>query len=190
MTTKQLTKADILNEPIDLINEMEVVLAASPPVTSKWKSAEKMVHTTAFEYYYGLGDKRSATKVAEYMKLNPDTIKTWSYKFKWVDRVHERDLLRSDVNVVHMPKEIADVKKALADYLGRELQAVINYNKDGTVKSVTGPKLKSIKELDAGLTVYYRVTGEKAREDAAAAAALQNNNGNGVNIQFIIKGRT
>lgn len=49
--------------------------------------AEK--HTLAYELYNSLGEKRTCKKVAELMGLSEKTIKTWSYKYKWQEKLEQ-----------------------------------------------------------------------------------------------------
>ena len=100
---------------------------------------EQPHHEKAFEYYYGLGEKRSYDKVAKEFSVSPSTVKLWGKSLRWKQRLKERDLqvarevagrtLADEVNhrernlqIVHMAlvqlaKAVADghVKMALGD---------------------------------------------------------------------------
>ncbi|MCE7699950.1 MAG: hypothetical protein K8E24_014375 [Methanobacterium paludis] len=52
---------------------------------------EKTKHLEAFEYYYGLGHKRTLSNVAEEYGLNVGTISSWAREFEWGSRVEARD---------------------------------------------------------------------------------------------------
>ena len=65
----------------------------------------------AFEFYYGLGDKRNKQTVANQFNVSLQTIKNWSNKYNWDDRLIERDKTNakkaaelSDVTVVEVNK--------------------------------------------------------------------------------------
>lgn len=175
----------ILDEPLELISEVEKASKGLVTARASWQEAEKMVHATAFEYYYKLGDNRSLAKVAAYMKVTQETITRWSGRFKWQARIKERDQLVRQDDRAHNSLQIMEVKKAVADYLGAELQATVKKMEDGTLK-VQGPKIKTLKDVNAALDAYYRVTGEQQLEDAAKRGR---DNANPVNIQFVVKGR-
>lgn len=180
-----LTKQEILLEDADLVSEVEQMTSGKIAVRESWKEAEKRVNAAAFEYYYSLGDSRTLSKVAKYMKLTEQTIQRWSSRFKWGERIRAREIQSLDRANVHTKLEIEDVKKAVADYLGEELRGTVTYDKDGKV-TVHGPKIKSLKDVEKAVDVYYRITGELAKEDAARQ--VKDPTG-GVNIQFVIKGR-
>lgn len=176
----------LYDDPNDLISDVEKMTKGQIVIRDSWKLAEKMVHTTAFEYYYNLGEKRSLAKTARYMKVQDETVKKWSSKFHWVERVRERDMIRLTDNRPHNSFEIEKVNKHVADYLGKQLKAVIAYNDDGSIQSITGPPIKTLKDIEAALSIYYNVTGEQDRKDALK---VTKDPSNGVNIQFVIKGR-
>ncbi len=53
---------------------------------------EQPHHETAFEYYYGLGEKRNYQKVAIEFNVSTSTVKLWGKSFRWKERLKERDL--------------------------------------------------------------------------------------------------
>jgi transposase len=93
----------------------------------------------AFEYYYGLGEKRSYEKVSKKYGVALSTVKLWGQSFGWKNRIKERDLqiaremasraLSDEVSrrerslqivqmaLIHLAKAIAEgkVKMTLAD---------------------------------------------------------------------------
>ena len=56
---------------------------------------ETLQHTEAFEYYYGLGDKRSQRLVAGKYGVSGKTIAKWSKAFNWQERIELRDMENS-----------------------------------------------------------------------------------------------
>ncbi len=100
---------------------------------------EQPHHEKAFEYYYGLREKRSYGKVAREFNVSASTVKFWGKSLRWKQRLKERDFqvartvanrtLADEVNhrernlqIVHMAlvqlaKAVADgqVKMALGD---------------------------------------------------------------------------
>lgn len=73
---------------------------------------EKLKHTEAFEYYYSLGDKRTIKQVATKVKISQPTATNWNKRFKWQDRVIQRDnansikLARKTDNSILQQKQI------------------------------------------------------------------------------------
>jgi hypothetical protein len=180
-----VTKQDLMLEEADLVSEVEKMTAGKIQVRESWREAEKRVHAAAFEHYYSLGDERTLMKVAKYMKVTEQTVQKWSSKFHWQERIRVREVQARDRTNVHTKLQIDEVKQAVADYLGEELRATVEYDKNGKIK-VHGPKIKNLKDVEKAIDVYYRITGELAKEEQARA---MKDTGNGVNIQFVIKGR-
>ena len=60
-------------------------------VTSRGLVKEKEHHEQAFEYYYGMGERRSYEKVAARFQVALSTVKLWGKSFHWKGRVRERD---------------------------------------------------------------------------------------------------
>jgi hypothetical protein len=54
-------------------------------------ATEKEHHEQAFEYYYGMGERRSYEKVAARFQVALSTVKLWGKSFHWKQRVRERD---------------------------------------------------------------------------------------------------
>ncbi len=48
---------------------------------------EQPHHEKAFEYYYGLGEKRSYEKVAKEFKVSPSTVKLLGKSLRWQERL-------------------------------------------------------------------------------------------------------
>ncbi len=50
---------------------------------------EQPHHEKAFEYYYGLGEKRSYNKVAKEFNVSVSTVKLWGKSLRWKERLKE-----------------------------------------------------------------------------------------------------
>ena len=59
-----------------------------PPVT---KNHERPEEAEAFRLYYGMGSKRSYERTAEAVGVHPNTIKKWSIKHDWHERIKALD---------------------------------------------------------------------------------------------------
>lgn len=92
--------------------------------------AEQAHHEKAFEYYYGLAEKRNYQKVAAEFNVSISSVKLWGKSFRWKLRLKERDIevarrmatrtLGDEVNhrernlqIVHMA--LVQLAKAVAD---------------------------------------------------------------------------
>ncbi len=60
--------------------------------TARTLAKEQPHHERAFEYYLGLGEKRSYEKVAKEFKVAASTVKLWGKSLRWKERLKERDL--------------------------------------------------------------------------------------------------
>lgn len=58
---------------------------------SKTSRPEQERHQQAFERYYALGEKRSFARLAQDLGVSVATLKVWSRKYSWQNRVRERD---------------------------------------------------------------------------------------------------
>lgn len=81
----------------------------------------------AFDFFYKLGGERSYYKVAQKFGVSGATIKNWSIKYEWQDRIKELDmnngkevLTGSDAAIiVEMNRNREIIKKGLSDFLKR-----------------------------------------------------------------------
>lgn len=64
----------------------------------------------AFEYYYGLGDKRSYPKVAKEFKVITQTIYNWSKALNWKKRVKTRDARIAEMVQDNLETSVAQKK--------------------------------------------------------------------------------
>ena len=52
---------------------------------------ETLKHQRAFDFYYGMGEDRSCSAVAQKLGVSKTSVQNWSKYFKWQKRVEERD---------------------------------------------------------------------------------------------------
>ena len=69
---------------------------------------ETLRHQKAFDYYYGLGQKRNITKVARRLSVCRASVSAWSRAFDWQERITERDKKNSKAIVKKTDKEIQE----------------------------------------------------------------------------------
>ncbi len=62
----------------------------------KGNQKETPIQRKAFEYYLSLGGERSIRKVAEKFGYSPQTVYTWSSRFKWADRIYQHELREAE----------------------------------------------------------------------------------------------
>ena len=66
-------------------------------------------HREAYEYYYGLGDRRTLQEVAEKFTTSRQSITKWKKEFDWDSRISKRDL-----------KVLQDVEKRISKAIVQE----------------------------------------------------------------------
>lgn len=112
-----------------------------------------------FDIYYSLGDKRSLEKLNETLKNTPeysdktpslDTLKSWSKKFNWQERIQQRDAeiskgLEKKINqdIINEKAEHRKLIKAILNELKRSLIEYQNEIKEG----IEPAKIETIKDL-------------------------------------------
>jgi hypothetical protein len=52
---------------------------------------ETLRHKEAFEYYLGLGEKRSCTQVARQFTVSRTSVSKWNREFGWSERIQKRE---------------------------------------------------------------------------------------------------
>jgi len=66
-------------------------------------------HREAYEYYYGLGDKRTLLEVADKLAVSRQAVSEWKKEFDWDSRIAKRDL-----------KILQDVEKRISKAIVQE----------------------------------------------------------------------
>lgn len=95
----------------------------------------------AFEYYFGLADDRNLTTVAEHYGVAATTVKNWSIKFHWQDRLAERTRQlgkklaeRTDNAILDLrEKRLGEVRESMQMVRAAQATAVEKL-KDGSLK--------------------------------------------------------
>jgi len=115
-----------------------------------------------FDIYYSLGDKRSFEKLREKLKTAPNatkmipsltTLKRWSKKFNWQERIQQRDAeiskgLEKKINqdIVNEKAEHRKLIKAILNELKRSLIEYQNEIKEG-IKPAQIETIKDLKDI-------------------------------------------
>ncbi|MBP8991717.1 MAG: hypothetical protein KBG82_07035 [Spirochaetes bacterium] len=115
-----------------------------------------------FDIYYSLGDKRSLEKLKENLKNTPeysektpslDTLKSWSKKFNWQERIQQRDAeiskgLEKKINqdIINEKAEHRKLIKAILNELKRSLIEYQNEIKEG-IKPAQIETIKDLKDI-------------------------------------------
>ena len=115
-----------------------------------------------FDIYYSLGDKRSLEKLNETLKNTPeysdktpslDTLKSWSKKFNWQERIQQRDVeiskgLEKKINqdIINEKAEHRKLIKAILNELKRSLIEYQNEIKEG-IKPAQIETIKDLKDI-------------------------------------------
>jgi len=132
-----------------------------------------------FDIYYSLGDKRSLEKLNETLKNTPeysdktpslDTLKSWSKKFNWQERIQQRDAeiskgLEKKINqdIINEKAEHRKLIKAILNELKRSLIEYQNEIKEGIkpAQIVTIKDLKDISQtIDTLIKLDLNILGE------------------------------
>ena len=112
-----------------------------------------------FDIYYSLGDKRSLEKLNETLKNTPeysdktpslDTLKSWSKKFNWQERIQQRDAeiskgLEKKINQ-DIINEKAEHRKLIKEILNELKRSLIEYQNE-IKEGIEPAKIETIKDL-------------------------------------------
>lgn len=123
---------------------------------------ETLKQNQIFNIYYSLGDKRSLEKLFEKLKNEPQytenipslqTLKSWSKKFNWQERIQQRDAeiskgLEKKINqdIVNEKAEHRKLIKAILNELKRSLIEYQNEIKEG-IKPAQIETIKDLKDI-------------------------------------------
>ena len=110
------------------------------------KKAETQVETLeireAFEYYYGLGETRSLKAVSEFTGKAPLTVKRWSSRFNWVQKVKDRDKQNGEKLQIATDAAIVATKATYREAIGQLMRKAIEDIQSGRIQ------VRSVKDLD------------------------------------------
>jgi len=112
-----------------------------------------------FDIYYSLGDKRSLEKLNETLKNTPeysektpslDTLKSWSKKYNWQERIQQRDAeiskgLEKKINQ-DIINEKAEHRKLIKEILNELKRSLIEYQNE-IKEGIEPAKIETIKDL-------------------------------------------
>lgn len=111
----------------------------------------------AFEYYYSLGDKRNLKKVAEKFGYSYDTIRGWSSKLRWRERIYQYE--KKQLQEIRRAREelSEESKEYYADLWSKYLKAC-SLTLEGYIESIEnggeGLTLQTSKDLhNLGLAI-------------------------------------
>ena len=125
-----------------------------------------------FDIYYSLGDKRSFEKLREKLKTAPNatkmipsltTLKRWSKKFNWQERIQQRDAeiskgLEKKINqdIVNEKAEHRKLIKAILNELKRSLIEYQNEIKEG-IKPAQIETIKDLKDISQTIDTLIKL---------------------------------
>jgi len=128
-----------------------------PSVVKKRKENAKMLE--AYDYYFSLGPGRTYQQVAEKYKVHHQTVYIWKNRFKWDERIAERDQLiakrlqrQTNNNIV---KSKSQYREDIASHLSIINEAILTAI-DKTTKEVI-LKIKTPNDLNLLITAYERL---------------------------------
>ena len=88
---------------------------------------ESETSLAAFEYYYALGDSRSYTKVAQKFGQHKQTIFNWSKKFKWRERILDRNASFSGALKASTTAQMVDIRLEYSGYLNKMVREFFDF---------------------------------------------------------------
>jgi len=98
--------------------------------TPRQTKPEPEHHQAAFERYYALGEKRSFARLAREVEVSVASLKAWSRKYGWQDRVRERDATVArqvaDQSIQSLMDETSRNKRIVQMALVRLARAIAN----------------------------------------------------------------
>jgi predicted transcriptional regulator len=109
---------------------------ATPPT-------EQEHHKRAFERYFAQGLKRSYQRVAEELGVSLSSVKFWSHKYRWQERLWEREAeVSRQVADRAMASEVADAERNL-----RIVRAALMKLAKGIVDGTIKPRIDDLPRL-------------------------------------------
>ncbi|MFI3225777.1 MAG: phage terminase small subunit-related protein [Clostridia bacterium] len=112
------------------------------------KTILAITHIDAFEYYCSLGKDRTLRQVAEKMSVPKGTVRCWSSKHKWADKVAQRDIECCEALTPQMRYQF---------FINTLMDKVATDIENGKIKIKTVSDLERIIKLDLFLTGDYPV---------------------------------
>ena len=121
----------------------------------------------AFEYYYGLGEKRSYEKVSKKFGVALSTVKLWGQSFGWKNRIKDRNL--------QIAREMAT--RALNDEVSRRERSlqIVQMALVHLAKAIAEGKVKmTLQDLDRLLRLEMFLTDQPDSRQEVVFADLRN----------------
>lgn len=111
------------------------------------KSKETEGQKQAFELYYNMGQKRSLEAVANAVGRCSRTIGEWSRRFKWADRIVQREIEEA-ANQGSMANAMIDAKAEYRKIIKALIATFIKDYKDGKIRIKNIQDFERIVKLD------------------------------------------
>jgi len=133
---------------------------------------EKIRHRNAFELYCRMGQRRSLRGLEEILKTGKGSVRVWSQKFKWAERVEKFDqdikLLMSELtkeDIIAKNKEhIEIIDEAIKQWKDKLNAGEINLN--------------MVQDIEKLLNIRAKLSGQEA-------LTTENQNNIQVNVNFV-----
>jgi hypothetical protein len=85
----------------------------SPSYKARFPRRETEKHLRAYLFYLNLGERRTLEKVAEYFKYSLSSVKAWSSRFAWQQRLSKQAQTERNELILEKRGEILEIRKAL-----------------------------------------------------------------------------
>lgn len=113
------------------------------------RKVESKEQLEAFELYYQMGAKRSIRSVSEKIGRTKRTVASWSYNFKWSDRVAQRDLeVAKRAGIMELHKETLAIRTNYRKLMDSLLKGACKDIKEGKIQIESVEDLERIIKLD------------------------------------------
>jgi len=184
-TTYAEAPAQLLPTPSDSSTDSRARVAGADPPDFPRRPGETPRAFAAFLAYFQLGQERSLPAVAEALGEHAATVKNWSSKYRWSDRLHAfySRLLESQAEseVARQHQQAADWARRIREFREQEwvagqklLEAVLCFLESFGDREV---EKMSLGQVSRALQISSRISRQALRGDLAAdepaAAPLQ-----------------
>ncbi len=110
---------------------------------------ESSIQREAFDFYYGLGEKRSLKAVAIHFKRSERTVAGWSRSFNWVDRCSQRAL--EEKNGKEKEAVVLDVKTRYRRLFNNLIVTAVKDYNAGKLRIKSVSDLEKVAKMDLAL---------------------------------------
>jgi hypothetical protein len=94
-------------------NSLKAQKELSPSYKTRLPRRETEKHRRAYLYYLNLGEQRTHRKVVEHFKCSLSSVKAWSSRFAWRDRISKQAQAEKNELILEKRGEILEIRKAL-----------------------------------------------------------------------------